>query len=98
MAKGLPRRRVIWIHILRPSLVTVLPSISIGLGTLLGAAAIVDQAFALDGVGQALLTAVKYNDVMTIMGAEMITVIIISVFNLVVDVCQAALDPRIHLS
>ena len=97
-AKGLPRRRVIWIHILRPSLVTVLPSISIGLGTLLGAAAIVDQAFALDGVGQALLTAVKYNDVMTIMGAALITVIIISVVNLVVDVCQAALDPQIHLS
>jgi peptide/nickel transport system permease protein len=97
-AKGLPRRRVIWIHILRPSLVTVLPSIGIGLGTLLGAAAIVDQAFALDGVGQALLTAVKYNDVMTIMGAALITVIIISVVNLVVDVCQAALDPRIHLS
>ena len=97
-AKGLPRRRVIWIHILRPSLVTVLPSISIGLGTLLGAAAIVDQAFALDGVGQALLTAVKYNDVMTIMGAALITVIIISVVNLVVDLCQAALDPQIHLS
>ena len=97
-AKGLPRRRVIWIHILRPSLVTILPTISIGLGTLLGAAAIVDQAFALDGVGQALLSAVKYNDVMTIMGTALITVIIISVVNLVVDLCQAALDPRIHLS
>jgi peptide/nickel transport system permease protein len=97
-AKGLPTRRVLWLHILRPSLVTVLPSISIGLGTLLGAAAIVDQAFALDGVGQALLQAVKYDDMMTIMGAALITVILISVFNLVVDICQAALDPRIHLS
>jgi ABC-type dipeptide/oligopeptide/nickel transport system permease component len=97
-AKGLPRRRVLWLHILRPSLVTVLPSIGIGLGTLLGAAAIVDQAFALDGVGQALLSAVTYEDVMTIMGAALITVVIISLVNLVVDVCQAALDPRIHLS
>ena len=62
------------------------------------AAAIVDQAFALDGVGQALLQAVKYNDMMTIMGAALITVILISLVNLVVDICQAALDPRIHLS
>ena len=97
-AKGLPARRVLWLHVLRPSLVTVLPSISIGLGTLLGAAAIVDQAFALDGVGQALLTAVKYDDVMTIMGAALITVILISLFNLVIDVGQALLDPRIELS
>jgi ABC-type dipeptide/oligopeptide/nickel transport system permease component len=35
-AKGLPRRRVVWLHILRSSLVSVLPSIGIGLGTLLG--------------------------------------------------------------
>jgi peptide/nickel transport system permease protein len=96
-AKGLPTRRVLWLHVLRPSLVSVLPSIGIGLGTLLGAAAIVDQAFALDGVGQALLTAVKYDDVMTIMGAALITVILISVVNLVVDVCQTVLDPRIDL-
>jgi peptide/nickel transport system permease protein len=96
-AKGLPRRRVLWFHVLRPTLVSVLPSIGIGLGTLLGATAIVDQAFALDGVGQALLSAVKYDDVMTIMGAALITVIIISLVNLVVDVSQAALDPRIHL-
>ena len=97
-AKGLPARRVLWLHVLRPSLVTVLPSISIGLGTLLGAAAIVDQAFALDGVGQALLTAVKYDDVMTIMGAALITVVLISLFNLVIDVGQALLDPRVQLS
>ena len=44
------------------------------------------------------LSAVKYNDVMTIMGTTLITVIIISLVNLVVDLCQAALDPRIHLS
>ena len=35
---------------------------------------------------------------MTIMGAALITVILISLVNLVVDICQAALDPRIHLS
>jgi peptide/nickel transport system permease protein len=96
-AKGLPKRRVFWHHMLRPALVPIMPSISIGLGTLLGAAAIVDQAFALGGVGQALLTAVKDNDLMVIMGTVLITVILICLINLIADICQAALDPRIDL-
>jgi peptide/nickel transport system permease protein len=97
-AKGLPKRRVFWLHILRPSIVALLPSVSVGLGTLLSGAAIVDQTFALGGVGQALLTAVKYNDLMVIMGTVLATVILISVVNLIADVAQALLDPRINLT
>ena len=96
-AKGLPKRRILWRHVLRPSLVPLMSTISVGLGTLLGAAAIVDQAFALGGVGQALLTAVKDNDLMVIMGTVLVTVILISVFNLIADIGQAVLDPRIRL-
>lgn len=95
-AKGLPKRRVFWHHMLRPALVPIMPSISVGLGTLLGAAAIVDQAFALGGVGQALLTAVKDDDLMVIMGTVLITVILICLINLIADICQAVLDPRIY--
>jgi peptide/nickel transport system permease protein len=97
-AKGLSRRRVFWGHVLRPSIIPVLPSVSVGLGTLLGAAAIVDQTFALGGIGQALLTAVKNDDLMVIMGTVLITVILISVVNLIADICQAALDPRVRLT
>jgi peptide/nickel transport system permease protein len=97
-AKGLPSRRVFWSHVLRPALVSVIPSVGVGLGTLLGSAAIVDQTFALGGVGQALLTAAKNDDLMVIMGTVLITVILISIVNLIVDVCQSVLDPRIHLT
>ena len=96
-AKGLSRRRVFWCHVLRPSIVPLIPSVSVGLGTLLGSAAIVDQTFALGGVGQALLIAVKDNDLMVIMGTVFITVVVISLFNMIADICQAALDPRIRL-
>jgi peptide/nickel transport system permease protein len=96
-AKGLSRRRVFWWHVLRPSIVSLIPSVSVGLGTLLGSAAIVDQTFALGGIGQALLTAVKNDDLMVIMGTVLITVILISLINLITDICQAALDPRVHL-
>jgi len=94
-AKGLSRQRIAWIHVLRPAAVTVIPSLSIGLGTLLGSAAIIDQTFALDGIGQALLSAAKSNDLMVIMGTILVTVILISLGSLIVDICQALLDPRI---
>jgi peptide/nickel transport system permease protein len=97
-AKGLSRRRVFWCHVLRPSMLTVLPSLSVGLSTLLGSAAIVDQAFSLGGIGQALLLAAKDDDLMVIMGTVLITVILISLFNLIADICQAALDPRVRLT
>lgn len=97
-AKGLSERRIFWIHVLKPSLIAVIPSVGVGIGSLLGAAAIVDQTFALDGIGQALLTAVKDDDLMVIMGTVLVTVILISLINLAVDVCQAVLDPRVHLT
>jgi len=57
----------------------------------------VDQVFALGGIGQALLTAVKAGDLMVIMGAVVVTVILISLVNLITDICQAPLDPRVRL-
>ncbi len=97
-AKGLSTRRVFWYHVLRASIVPLIPSVSVGVSTLLGSAAIVDQTFTLGGVGQALLLAVKDDDLMVIMGTVLITVILISLINLIADICQAVLDPRVHLS
>jgi peptide/nickel transport system permease protein len=97
-AKGLPGNRIFWHHVLRPAIPTVMASISTGFGILLGSAAIVDQVFALGGIGQALLTAVKAGDLMIIMGTALTTVILISLVNLLTDICQAMLDPRVHIS
>jgi len=97
-AKGLASRRVFWHHVLRPAIAPVIASISTGFGILLGSAAIVDQVFALGGIGQALLTAVKAGDLMVIMGATLITVILISLVNLLTDICQAMLDPRVRVT
>jgi ABC-type dipeptide/oligopeptide/nickel transport system permease component len=96
--KGLSKRRVIWSHVLRPSLVPLIHSVSVGLGTLLGSAVIIDQAFTLGGVGQTFLLAAKTDDLMVVMGTVLMTVIIVSIFNLIADACQAVLDPRVRLT
>jgi len=95
-ARGLDGRRVLWLHVLRPAMGPVIATVSIGIGTLLGSAAIVDYVFALGGIGQELLSAVGEGDIMLVLGTTIITVIFISLVNLIIDICQALLDPRVR--
>ncbi len=97
-AKGLDDKRILWHHVLRPAVIPIVASFSIGFSTLLGSAAIVDYVFALGGIGQTLLTAVASGDLMLVIGTTIATVIFISLVNLVVDICQAILDPRVHVT
>jgi peptide/nickel transport system permease protein len=97
-AKGLSERHIFWHHALRPASLPVIASVGIGFGVLLGSAAIVDQVFALGGIGQALLTAVKQGDLMVVMGTVLVTVIVIALVNLIADICQALVDPQVHIA
>ena len=97
-ASGLGRGKIFFWQVLRPAVSPLLASITVGFGVLLGSAAIVDQVFALGGIGQALLTAVKTGDIMVIMGATLLAFLLISVVSLVTDICQALLDPRVHVT
>jgi peptide/nickel transport system permease protein len=96
-AKGLAERHIFWRDV-RPAIIPVVASVGAGFGALLASAAIVDQVFALGGIGQAFLTAVKYGDLMVVMGTVLVTVILISLVNLVADICQAVLDPQVQLT
>jgi peptide/nickel transport system permease protein len=93
----MPARLVFWRHVLRPASIPVVASAGAGFEVLVGYAAIVDWVFALGGVGQALLTAVKDGDVMIVMGVVLVTVILVSLVNLIADICVAALNPQVHM-
>ena len=97
-AKGLAGRRILWFHVLRAAIVPVVSSIGVGFGAILGAAAVVDQVFALGGIGQAFLTAAKTGDLLVITGTALATVILVAVVNLIADVCYALLSPRVRVA
>ena len=96
--KGLAERRIVWFHVLRAAILPVVSSVGVGFGVILGAAAIVDQVFALGGLGQAFLVAAKTGDLMVVMGVTIAVVILIAVVNLITDVCYALLNPQIRLT
>lgn len=98
LAKGLAKSRVFRLHVLRAAILPVVSSIGVGFGAILAAAAIVDQVFALGGIGQAFLVAARAGDLMVIMGTALATVILIAVVNLITDIGYALLNPRVRIT
>ncbi len=96
-AKGLSRRVVIFKHVLRNSIIPVVTYLGISFGSLLGGALITENVFQLDGIGNALVTAIRANDNPIIMGVVTYGVLVFVVVNLLVDLLYAVLDPRVRL-
>ena len=96
-AKGLSKRVVIFKHVLRNSIIPVVTYLGISFGTLLGGALITENVFSLDGIGNALVTAIRANDNPIIMGVVTYGVLVFVMVNLIVDLLYAVLDPRVRL-
>ncbi|MCX4805531.1 ABC transporter permease [Streptomyces sp. NPDC058682] len=98
VAKGLPRRRVLFKHVLRNSSIPVVTYLGISFGGLLGGALITEAIFNWDGVGLALVQAIQQQNNPIVIGVVTYSVAIFVVLSLIVDLLYAALDPRIRLS
>lgn len=95
-AKGLRPMRVIGIHTLRNSLIPVVTYIGIDFGFLIGGAIIVEGVFNIAGIGQLAYNAALQSVVTVIIAVVTILVLVFLVFNLLVDLLYAVLDPRIR--
>jgi peptide/nickel transport system permease protein len=94
-AKGLRQRVVVFRHALRNALIPVVTVIGFQLGTLLGASAIIEVIFGLNGVGYTLLQAIFNRDYPLVQAATLYLATAFVLVNLGVDVLYAYLDPRI---
>lgn len=97
LAKGLSSARVLVRHVLPNSLFGMLTLVGLSIGSLLGGTVVVEQIFALPGMGLLLLQSVTLRDAPVVQGIVVILVGATVAANLVVDLLYAALDPRIRL-
>jgi peptide/nickel transport system permease protein len=95
-AKGLPTARILFRHALKPSSFTLLTVAGIAVGNLIAGTVIVEQIFALPGMGRLLVTAILQRDYLLVQGAVVLISIAFVVVNFAVDLLYAALDPRIR--
>jgi oligopeptide transport system permease protein len=93
-AKGLRWRRVVGVHVLRNSLIPVVTAAGPLLGFLITGSFVIEQIFAIPGIGRYYVTAVTARDYSVVMGLTVLLSVIIIFANLVVDILYGFLDPR----
>jgi peptide/nickel transport system permease protein len=96
--KGLPRRTVIWRHVLRNALLPTIAVVATQAGYLIGGLVTIELIFNYQGIGQLLFRAAQQKDFPLLQSAVLVIGMIYLVATLVADVSYAALNPRIRLS
>ncbi len=97
-AKGLPHRRIVFRHILPIALLPVLSFLGPAAAALLTGSVVIEQVFELPGIGRYFVQAALNRDYTLVMGVVVVYAAFILMFNLLVDLCYARLDPRIRVA
>jgi peptide/nickel transport system permease protein len=95
-AKGLTERRVIFHHAVRSAITPVVTLLGLDLGILLGGAILTETVFNIPGLGRLAFSAIARGDLPIIQGTVLFGAFFIVLFNLIVDVVYAFLDPRVR--
>ncbi|WP_369205603.1 ABC transporter permease [Streptomyces sp. PU-14G] len=96
IAKGLPRRRVVGVHLLRNSLIPVVTFLGTDIGSLMAGAVVTEGIFNVHGIGLTIFEALNRREGSTVVGIATLIVIVYLVASLLVDLLYAVLDPRIR--
>jgi len=95
-AKGLSGRAVLWGHAFRNALVPVVTVVGITTAVLIGGAVVTEIVFNIPGLGRLIISAILRRDYPVVQGVVMVTAAAYVLVNLVVDVVNAFIDPRIR--
>jgi peptide/nickel transport system permease protein len=96
-AKGLSERQVMSRHVMRNSLIPIVTLFGLDFGALLGGAILIEALFSLNGIGQYGYEAIIHFDLPPVMAITLFGAFFIVLFNALVDIAYAWLDPRIRL-
>jgi oligopeptide transport system permease protein len=96
-AKGLPERLVIWRHALRLGLSPLVSYLGPATASILTGSFVVEQIFAIPGMGRYFISAASERDYTLALGTVLVYSALLVFLNLLVDIAQALLDPRVRL-
>jgi len=94
-AKGVHERRVIMGHALRSAMVSIIPVLGIQAGFVLSGTVFIEIVFQWPGIGQMLVNGILTRDILLVQGGVVFVAACYVLFNIMVDVAQSLLDPRI---
>jgi peptide/nickel transport system permease protein len=95
--KGLPRRRVIFGHVLRNAMVPTVTVIGSQVGWLIGGLVVIETLFVYPGIGKVMVDAAQYHDVVMLEASVLVVAVIYMIANLIADIVVALLNPRIRM-
>jgi len=97
-AKGAPESQVMIRHVLRNAMLPVVTMLGMDIALGLGGAVFTESVFSMHGLGQTLVQSLTSDDLPTTQGIVVFATMAIIVFNLIVDLLYAVIDPRIRLA
>jgi peptide/nickel transport system permease protein len=96
--KGLPRRTVIWRHILRNALLPTISVVSVQVGYLVGGLVVIETLFSYPGIGKLVLDSAVGHDIPVLEATVLMVAVLYMVSNFVADVLYGVLNPRVRLA
>ena len=97
-AKGASERRVLWGHVFRNSITSIVTLLGLSLPTLVAGAIFIEYVFNYPGMGLAFYNAATNNDYQVMLGFTLLVTAVTILGNLLADLCYALLDPRVRYS
>jgi peptide/nickel transport system permease protein len=95
-SKGLPERRVLMGHALRNGIISMVTVLGINIGFLVGGTLVVENVFAIPGLGQLMIQAIFARDFAVVQGVTLVLAILVVLVYLFTDIAHAMLDPRVR--
>ena len=96
-AKGLPERRIMWVHVLRNAAIPIITHVMTNLPALLIGAFLLERFFGIPGIGREVILAVERSDFPVIKAVTVYVAAATMIFNLLTDLLYQAVDPRVQL-
>jgi peptide/nickel transport system permease protein len=95
-ARGIPKRRVIYLHALRNAFVPILTMMGLEFAYLMSGAVLTETTFSWPGMGSFLIDSVNYRDFSALQGTIIFIALLVMLISLIVDVLYAIIDPRVR--